>query len=238
MASEKPANSKKFISHLVPLELTFNERRTTVLTNIVKMLINRKHLDINKYNDEYNPTKIDNSKVKPVVDKLASSTDDSVYKIKLDTNIVDESGDTTEVFIAKIVNQKITAINKTSGIVQHLEKFSKYANMLVVLDINNKPRQYIANNFPKTELFLEKELMINLVDSIIVPSHELLSKTESENVIKEYNALKKNMPKIFSTDAVARYYNMQPGYICRILRPSETASLGPFYRIVVRGIIK
>jgi DNA-directed RNA polymerase subunit H (RpoH/RPB5) len=38
-----------------------------------------------------------------------------------------------------------------------------------------------------------------------------------------------------STDPVAKYYNMKPGEICKIIRPSKLTCDAPFYRIVIKS---
>jgi DNA-directed RNA polymerase subunit H (RpoH/RPB5) len=43
------------------------------------------------------------------------------------------------------------------------------------------------------------------------------------------------MPLIYTTDPVARYYNMKPDNICKIIRPSIMTCEAPFYRIVVKS---
>ena len=41
------------------------------------------------------------------------------------------------------------------------------------------------------------------------------------------------MSKIFSTDAISRYYAAKPGDIFRIIRPSPFTAMGFHYRIVI-----
>ncbi len=217
------------ISQLIPLEKSNNEKQSIVLLNITKMLINRKLIHKEKFWDDKNK-KLDNDKIMKLVEVLQTTNSD-IYRYPLDKYDSDDSKD----YVVKLVNQKISAINKTSGIVDHLNKFKKNLNMIVVLDINNKSSLYINKNFPNTEIFLETDLLFNLVESIIIPQHEVLSKEEGEKVLSAYQAVKKNMPKINSGEKVARYYNMQPGQICKILRPSETSGYVPFYRLVVKS---
>ena len=78
---------------------------------------------------------------------------------------------------------------------------------------------------------------MNLIEHIYVPSHEILSNEESQQIIETYNTRKRDMPKMLTNDPIARYYNMQPGQICRIIRPSETSGFVSYYRLVIKGNI-
>lgn len=107
--------------------------------------------------------------------------------------------------------------------------------IIVVKEINKKAIQYVYNTFPNAEVFIENELLINLIDHDLVPEHEILSKEECDELLENYNAKKRNLPKILKTDPVARYYNMKPGDICKIIRPSEQSGFVAFYRLVVNN---
>jgi DNA-directed RNA polymerase I, II, and III subunit RPABC1 len=100
-------------------------------------------------------------------------------------------------------------------------------------DINKQYRNKIDASFPNTEIFKTNELMINIVDHVLVPKHTLLSTDDSKKVLEEYNARKRDMPKILKSDAIAKYYNMPVGRICRITRNSETSGESFYYRLVV-----
>ena len=79
--------------------------------------------------------------------------------------------------------------------------------------------------------------MMDIVSHVSVPKHELLSYEDAESVLGEYDTKKREMPKIFVTDPVAKYFNAQVGQIFRITRPSETSGLAPYYRLVIKGNI-
>ena len=52
-----------------------------------------------------------------------------------------------------------------------------------------------------------------------------------------YKLKKVEMPKMFSTDPVARYYNLKENDIIRIIRPSITSGYTVFYRIIINSPI-
>ncbi len=194
--------------------------RKTVLTNIIKMLTERKLLK--KENEAGNIEKI-----------TSTQSDDMIYMVPIDKTGTDEKSKTA--FAIKIVFQKVTAINKSYGISEFLVNYKNNPKIVVVKDVSKKALQYILNNFGNTEIFLEKELMINIVEHVLLPTHEMLSPDEIQMFYEKYNCKKRNMPKMLSTDPVARYYNMKPGDICRIIRPSEKSGFIASYRLVIKG---
>jgi DNA-directed RNA polymerase subunit H (RpoH/RPB5) len=208
------------IPQLIPVEVNSEYIKNTILTNTIKMLTERKILL--KENEDKNIKKIINTQ-----------TDDLIYKVDYEN----EEKKDKKYIIIKILNQKITAINKTSPIGEFLNQYKNDNKLVIVKAISNKTKQLVTNTYINTEVFLEKELMINLVEHIYVPKHEILSNDESSQIIEAYNTRKRDMPKILTNDSIARYYNMQVGQICRILRPSETSGFVPYYRLVIKGNI-
>lgn len=135
----------------------------------------------------------------------------------------------------KVYKDVLSSINKAPELIDFLKANDEH-KILIVEEINNKTEQTIKNMY-NVEIFLEKNLMINLVDYIMVPKHEVLTDEEAEKVIEEYKIKKVDLPKILLNDPVAKYYNMKLKQICRITRPSETAGYGFYYRIVENPII-
>ena len=168
----------------------------TILTNIIKMLTERKLIKTNNMSKK--------------IDELVNTqSDELIYKITLDTFTDNDD----KLFAVKIIPQKITAVNKASGISDFLTSFKKNPKIVVVDSISTKAKQFISNNFPKTEIFTEVELMVNLVDYVLIPKHEVLTTEEAENFYKEFNCKKRNMPKMLTSDPIARYYNVKNGDI-------------------------
>ena len=77
--------------------------------------------------------------------------------------------------------------------------------------------------------------MINLIDSVLAPRYELLEKETDDfkNFCEMFQCKKRNIPKLFVTDPMARYYNLKKGDIVRVIQPSETTGYAARYRIVV-----
>lgn len=76
------------------------------------------------------------------------------------------------------------------------------------------------------ELFEADELQFNITKHQLVPKHRLLSHEESQEFKKKYGI---NIPKLLSSDPVARFYDFKKGSIIEITRKNDYIS----YRIVV-----
>lgn len=195
------------------------EIKKTVLTNCIKMLTERKLLNAENLSN--------------IIDKvILSESDEDLYTVEID-NPKTESG---KKYLIKIFNQKIVSISKQSTIIEFLNKHKTIPKIIIVKDINQKPRQTITSNYPSTEVFLEQELMINLIDSEIIDTkYQILEKDSDryKEYFEAYQNKKKQMPRLFIDDPMARYYNLKRYDIVRCIRISDTSGLAPFYRIVV-----
>lgn len=213
------------IPQLLPLEINSEKKRKIILENIIRMLTNRKLLDETKLDDN----------IKKII---SIDSDDLIYTIKLDfPDIYYPKSDSTKNMFIKLLPQKVTGVSKSSNIGEFITQHKNHPKILVVNSITTTAHDTIRNDYPFSEVFLEKDLMIDKVRHISVPLHELLSDEDSKRVLEEYLVKKREMPKIFVTDPIARYYNAKIGQIFKITRPSETSGLAPFHRLVIKGNI-
>jgi len=202
-AEEKPTAS------LMPTEYTQAERVEIMLKNIIKMLIGRKMLDKEKETETY--------------DKAIKDSTENIFKIT--------TNDEKNIYI-KIMLQVISSVSKNDILLTFLNNNINFHKILLVKSLNSKAEKQIVSNYGETEVFLEDYFMINLVDHILVPKHELLSDKEKDEFMQAYDLRKKNIPKISVRDPVSKYYAAKKGDIFRIIRMSETTGYYVTYRIV------
>ncbi len=67
----------------------------------------------------------------------------------------------------------------------------------------------------------------------LVPKHVILSEKEREEVLKNFNITKDQLPKIQITDPCIKNIGGKVGDIVKIIRDSSTAGVSEFYRLVV-----
>jgi len=201
--------------NIIHVEFNNDEIIKKVLTNTIKMLTERGHLSSDKLKD--NIVKITNIQ-----------SDDFTYTVQLDNPI-----NKLKKVIIRIIQQTITSISKTSGVVSDFLTSNKDTyKILIVKSINTKSRQMVSNYYQNSEIFLESELMINLIDHELIPKIYVLSDSDKETFFAKHMCKKKNMPKISRNDPLSRYYNLRPRDIVRIIRPSETSGYVASYRLI------
>lgn len=95
------------------------------------------------------------------------------------------------------------------------------------LNIKNL-KEYEAN----IEIFLIKELLINISKHILVPKHEIVTDQEIiSKIVSQFQLKSKTqLPIIQRTDPMARYLDIKTGEIVKITRNSPSAGEAIIYR--------
>ena len=202
--------------------MTNETKLKNIKTTIIKMFVNRNF--INKENED-----------KYIETLIADHNDDMTYILHLDQ---DENYNTKikeKSIIIKIFNEKISSMAKGTPISDFISKYKSDYKFIVTSEITSKAEKTIIEYDTPFEIFLQKELYINIVDHNIVPKHTVLLEDEGKQVLQAYCAKKKDMPFILVNDPVAKYYNMKPNNICKIIRSSFITGETPSYRLVVRA---
>ena len=78
-----------------------------------------------------------------------------------------------------------------------------------------------------------KKNIVLVPDHIYVPKHEIMTKKEGEQVLKQFNCKPTELPLIFANDPAILGLGVKPGDIIRITRKSATAGTSEYYRYVV-----
>lgn len=97
---------------------------------------------------------------------------------------------------------------------------------------------YFYNLYNKKKIFCQyfwiKKLTYNVTKHETVPKHEILTSEEINAVLQKYNITDVNKFNfIKQNDAVAKYYGMKVGDVCKIIRKSETSGIYINYRLCV-----
>jgi DNA-directed RNA polymerase subunit H (RpoH/RPB5) len=196
------------------VELTYSEQRKNeiIIENFVKMLYNRGYFENSSLNDL----------IKSGVNNFAN------YETFIKYN--------NKVFHLKIIPYKLNTIKKSEDIERFLDSHIDDKKIFVIISGSTKIEKQLLEYY-NTEVFNDVDLLVNIVDNNLVPKHILLSDEEGKNILTEYKINKENLPRILSGDRIAKYYNIKPGQIVKIIRPSITAGEEILYRVCVNGKI-
>ena len=212
----------KFIPELLPIEKSVYQQINDVKTTIIKIFTNRGFIDKSN-RDKY------------IVKFIEDENDDLEYVINLDTSKNYNTEIKNKKVYIKIFNYKISSINEKSPIGEFIKKHNNEYKFIVVQDITAKTEENINLYDTQVEIFKFNKLQSDITEHVLVPKHEVLTKEESENVLESYRARKRDMPLIRTNEDVAKYYNMKPGEITRIYRPSPLTCESVAYRLVIKS---
>ena len=81
----------------------------------------------------------------------------------------------------------------------------------------------------------KKATAIKISNHIYQPKHEIIPKSEAEEIMRKYNAKPSQLPYIMSSDKAIEDLDVRPGDVIKITRKSPTAGESVYYRYVVEG---
>ncbi len=197
------------------IELSDEEIRVRVLTNIIKMITARGILAKDNLD-------------KNIQIVLGQHSDNFLYKVKPEIA-------NFPLIVIKLFTTKILSINKTSAINEFLNKNSEFHKIIVAKDMNDNNIKNIKSSNPRTEFFKETFLMINLLECEDVPEYQIISHDTEEykNFWADYLLKKKQTPQLFSDRPVALYFNLKKNDLVRVIRADDAAGEAARYRLVV-----
>lgn len=162
-------------------------------------------------------------------DLLKQNNEERTFKITSETS--------KDVYNIMIIYGKISTIKKVTGLDGFLAASKGQHRIFIGDNITQKAyKQFLE--LKRTEVFFEYELLMNIIEHELQPKFELLSEEEKVRKLEEYDVEQKNMSRMFSMDAIARYYAAKPGDIFRIIRPSPFTAMSFHYRQVVNSSVK
>jgi DNA-directed RNA polymerase subunit H (RpoH/RPB5) len=186
--------------------LNEEEKMNQVLKHTVEMLIERRW--INKENE------------KKTIERAIKDVGDGRDEIKLKC-------DRERKFVFLFIAYDGSKTKK-----KHIyDLVKKGDNHVIIISDDMKPEKDLRD-IMNVEVFLNTELMRNIVRHILQPKFRVLDKEERDNFLKESRIKLNHLPKIIKGRPIPKYFNMKPGDVIEIIRPSEvTINEPPFYRV-------
>ncbi|KAF7048510.1 hypothetical protein CFC21_057264 [Triticum aestivum] len=99
--------------------------------------------------------------------------------------------------------------------------------------ITARARESIKEMFKfKVDVFQITELLVNITKHVLKPKHEVLTAEEKAKLLKEYNVVDSQLPRMLETDEVARYYGLGKGTVVKFTYDSELTVDHVTYRCI------
>lgn len=99
--------------------------------------------------------------------------------------------------------------------------------------ITSRARESIKEMFKfKVDVFQITELLVNITKHVLKPKHEVLTAEEKAKLLKQYNVVDSQLPRMLETDAVARYYGLGKGNVVKFTYDSELTVDHVTYRCI------
>ena len=83
---------------------------------------------------------------------------------------------------------------------------------------------------------LTEEVRFNVLNHVNVPLHVILPEDEVKDLLKRYNIVREQLPKIRNNDPACRVIDAKPGQVVKVTRRSPTAGVAVAYRLVIEAI--
>jgi DNA-directed RNA polymerase I, II, and III subunit RPABC1 len=99
--------------------------------------------------------------------------------------------------------------------------------------VKNKPNTFVYKEIKQNdEIFLYTEIIFNRTKHRLVPKHILLPDVEKRDILTTYDCKDIQIPRMVTTDYIARYYGAKAGDMFKIYRPSPSSGVYITYRVV------
>ncbi|KAM0854118.1 hypothetical protein ACQ4PT_050639 [Festuca glaucescens] len=100
--------------------------------------------------------------------------------------------------------------------------------------IGSRARESIKELFKfKVDVFQITELLVNMTNHVLKPKHQVLTSEEKAKLLKQYNVVDSQLPRMLETDAVARYYGLSKGTVVKFTYDNELTANHVSYRCVL-----
>ena len=148
--------------------------------------------------------------------------------------MVEHSENSSDQLLVFFCEDESVGIKPIRKIVERMVSQSIFKGIIVYQkSMTPSATKVIQEMAPKYQLesFQENEIIINITKHVLVPAHQVLSEEAKQTLLKRYRLKDTQLPRILSSDPIARYYGLKRGQVVKIVRPSETAGKYVTYRL-------
>lgn len=147
------------------------------------------------------------------------------------------SDESTNSKIVAIVLSAATCPKLTVKIVRDLKKWCIDNNTKAIVACAKPPtpsaKDEVNQSDTPIQTFLFQHLQIDITEHALVPPHTQLSNADADHLLSEMFLRREQLPKLYTTDPVCRFYDFDLGSVVKIDRNNGHMLQTTFYRHVV-----
>lgn len=165
--------------------------------------------------------------VKMAYDEFASEFMNANYNRDRLTMLKQRVGNATDqiyVFFLSEPDRKPVRLNSIAPVVERMER-DKVKRALLILNTGRTRYAKLAiervnsSRRLRLDVFIENELVVNITKNQLVPAHKVLTPDEKKALLLRYMLKESQLPRIQTTDPIARYYGLTLLRSCAHQRP-------------------
>uniref|UniRef100_A0ACD6A162 Uncharacterized protein n=1 Tax=Avena sativa TaxID=4498 RepID=A0ACD6A162_AVESA len=152
-------------------------------------------------------------------------------RLSFSTTLASDPSNKAQIVFCPPEPVKIAAIREVYGRIK--EKNLSCLILILQGKITSRARESIKEIFKfKVDVFQITELLVNMTNHVLKPKHEVLTAEEKTKLLKEYNVVDSQLPRMLETDAVARYYGLSKGTVVKFTYDNELTVDHVSYRCI------
>lgn len=168
---------------------------------------------------------------------VSKDIDYDEFIIMYEENNYNITDDDNQIYIAFYKDTKAFGKKDLETMVQNIKEIFDNNNIKIILVLKDKPNITIEKEltndlYKNVELFLFKNLLINITHHQDIPKFRVLNNTEIEEIVNRYKTSKNKFPKMLSIDPIAKYYGLKSGSVLEVIRPSTASGEYISYRVI------
>ena len=212
--------------------MDFEERKKlfNIRNTVIEMLEDRNYVipDSEIINFDEFTLKFKNKNIDIFIDNSTNNSAD---------NSTDDVGTTNKVYVYfHNENKTLSKVDLKNLLSKLIDNYND-ENIKVIILLKERGNGSIFKELNKeiyknVEIFMNKNMIINITKHELVPKHILLTSEEEDELLEKYSTTKNKLPKILKSDPVAMYYGMKPNQVCKIIRKSPEVGDYVYYRLV------
>lgn len=164
------------------------------------------------------------------------------FSIQYDQKNIDlyiENEDKAKKYYVYFHIDKAFGKNDMKSVVQKIINQYNDDNIGIIILLKDKESTSILKEkskplYKNVEFFEQQKMTFNISKHVFQPKFIILNNDDAKNeILEKYQTTVNKLPKIYTTDPMAKYYDMKKGDIVKVIRNDPEVGLSISYKLVV-----